>query len=557
MDPRVERAKRRIDNLPRPPSQSDIAMELERCGRDVEYFIDTYCQIYDNASSAWIPFKLWDGQREALRTVVANKYTIVLKARQEGLSWLLGDAYPLWKMIFRPIAQVLMFSQRDDEAIKILDRMKGTYERLPEWMKPGTRTNAAHEFVLNNGSAAQALPASTGGRSNAATYVFIDEADFIEHPAALVNFAKPTVDVGDNQLVLNSTVNKDTPGSYFQRLYASVRDNNMIQWGRVFLAWWAHPGRSQEWYETQCHDAMRLEGTLDSIYEQYPATDVEALSARTLDKRIPPQWIAMVYQERLPIIGLPDSAPIITGLRVYLLPEVGRKYALGVDPAEGNVRSDDSIIQVVDADNKQQCAVLAGKVEPDTLARYASQLATWYNGAPILPERNNHGHQLIAELSKLGVTLRNGEDGKAGWLNLRRRDHNTKIIVGSKVKLYDTAVKILQEHIVNAEESGIRPYPLIFNYETSTQLSSLDATTLSAPENQHDDYAVGWALAQMCAYRGVASMEIVQHNLYGPDPSVVPARPSDMARPTEYYKTDTEMVNRGIESLRARGLKGR
>lgn len=551
----LKRGQQRAEARPRKPSDVWVERELAHCAADCAYFIDTYCQIYDNATHAWIEFRLWEGQRRALAEVIANKYTIVLKARQEGLSWLLGDAFPLWQCLFHPIAEVLLFSQRDDEATSLLKRMYGTYERLPDWMKPRLAVNSAHELRFDNGSGVQALPATTGGRSNAATYVFIDEADFIEHPDTLVNFVRPTIDVGANKMVINSTVNKETPGSYFQRLYQSVRDSSIGGWGRIFLGWFEHPGRSREWYDEECHRAMRLYGTLDSVYEQYPETDAQALQGRTMDRRFPPQWIAAVYEERLQLdMRFDDTAPTFAGLKIFLFPEPGRNYAIGADPAEGNVRSDDSVICVVEAGTKEQVAVYGGKCEPATLADYACQLSVYYNGAPILPERNNHGHLMINALMAKGVSIRQGEDGKPGWLNLKRRVANgsgsgDKISVGSKVHLYDTVFKVLQELITNAEDAGEKPYPIIFSYETSTQLSSLGATSLSAPEGQHDDYAVGWALAQMCAYRGVASMEVVRHNLWAGG-----EKPQHSAqKPTFGSKEDMEVMLK----LRARGIKTR
>lgn len=218
----------RLEAKPRDPPKDKQKEEIERCAADPEYFIDTYCWIYDNATAQWIPFRLWPGQAQVIWLIMGAKYTVILKARQEGLTWLVGVALTIWYMIFRPIAEVLLFSQRDDEAIKVLDRVRGMYARLPDWLKKhgdlnlAVTTDAAHELRLANGSGAQALPASTGGRSNAATFAVVDEADFISDPGALVNFVKPTIDAGENKLVVLSTVNKSTPGSYFQRDRKSV-----------------------------------------------------------------------------------------------------------------------------------------------------------------------------------------------------------------------------------------------------------------------------------------------------------------------------------------------
>ena len=45
--------------------------------------------------------------------------TVILKARQLGLSWLVVG-WALWLMLFQPAATVLFFSKRDQEAVLLL-----------------------------------------------------------------------------------------------------------------------------------------------------------------------------------------------------------------------------------------------------------------------------------------------------------------------------------------------------------------------------------------------------------------------------------------------------
>ena len=254
---------------------------------------------------------------------------------------------------------------------------------------------------------------------------------------------------------------------------------------------------------------MRTEGTLDGVHEMYPATDLEALQARTLDKRFPPLWVTWVYQERDPLPNPPDLL-YMPGLRIFFYPTPGRTYAIGADPAEGNPRSDDSVAQIVDAESLQQVAVLAGKIEPTHFAEDISKLCAYWFNAPVLVERNNHGATVIAALQGKNVTLRMGEDGKYGWLTLKRTQR-TGAVTGSKVKLYDSAVEMLQSHIQGAELAGQHVDPLLFDFTTSSQISSINANTLSAPENMNDDLSIGWALALMCARRGSSSMSVTAY----------------------------------------------
>src|SRR5438552_1052838 len=84
------------------PSQArQYIMEIRKCRKCPEYFVDTYCMIDDPTSRAWTPFRLWPAQRETLQEIACHRLTVILKARQLGLTWLVL-AYTLWMMLLQP-----------------------------------------------------------------------------------------------------------------------------------------------------------------------------------------------------------------------------------------------------------------------------------------------------------------------------------------------------------------------------------------------------------------------------------------------------------------------
>jgi hypothetical protein len=92
----------------------------------------------------------------------------------------------------------------------------------------------------------------------------------------------------------------------------------------------------------------------------------------------------------------------------------GRRYVIGVDSAEGNVHSDESVACVLDAETWTQVAVLACRVEPATFADYVAEVAGYYNAADMLVERNNHGHLVIRELARAGCGCWTATTGDRG-----------------------------------------------------------------------------------------------------------------------------------------------
>jgi hypothetical protein len=449
--------------------------EVRKCRKSFPYFCLNYCHVLssDEEGGSWVPFKLWPEQRTVARMLQENRLLVVLKARQLGLTWLVL-AFVLWLVLFHPIATVLLFSRRDTEAVDLLaTRLRGMYDRLPDWLKvDGFGKDNGHEWALSNGSRVMAFP-TTAGDSYTATLAVVDEADLSPDLDRLMRAVKPTID-GGGRMILLSRADKSQPQSAFKRIYVAAKQG-CTDWAHVFLPWHARPDRTPEWYEAQKKDIFHRTGSLDDLHEQHPAMDVEALAPRTLDKRIPAVWLHQCYQEEKPMTSLPAGAPPIPGLQVYRLPQPGKKYVIGADPAEGNPTSDDSALTVLDRESGEEVASLAGKYEPAVFAAHIDAIGVWYNRAEVMVERENHGHAVLLWLkdhSKL--TRLNGLDGKEGWLS------NSK----GKTMMYDTCADAFRESET-----------VLHSFTTFTQLASIEGATLRAPEGEMDDRADSYALA--------------------------------------------------------------
>lgn len=460
------------------PATDDLTVdeqraELMKCALSPLYFITRYCRIYHTPTRSWIPFELWPAQIDVLALIVEAQLSIFLKSRQIGITWL-ALGYATWLMLFDPIAVILIFSRRDDEATYLLgeERLKGMYRRLPDWMQARAVVgDNDHQFELSNGSIARAFP-SNAGDSYTATFALIDEADLVPDLGQLLAKVKPTIDAG-GKLALVSRADKSKPNSPFKKIYQAAKEGRN-DWRCLFLPWYVHPGRDQRWYEKQKADVLTRTGSLDELHEQYPADDVEALAPRSLDKRLLPIWLHSCYVAQDGLEKLPGDAPNANGLLVYRLPESMRKYAIGIDPAEGNPNSDDSSLHVMDKATGEEVAHLSGKFQPSVMAAHADRLARWYNGASILPERNNHGHAVLLWLQDNSrCPILNGWDGKPGWLS------NSK----GKALLYDGIADALKDSVTT-----------FHSFKTYLQLAGIEGSSLRAPEGEMDDAADSFAI---------------------------------------------------------------
>ena len=444
--------------------QMDLShSSILNCAADPTYFIDSFCWIEDKVHREWLPFKLWDSQRAALRTIANNRQVIILKARQLGLTWLI-ICYALWTMLFRQNSGILLFSRRETEASELLDRIRAVHHRLPSQLRAQVTVDNTAEFVLGQiGSSARCFSTTKhSGRSYSATMAVVDEADFIPDLKALLNAVKPTID-GGGRLILLSTANKSDPGSEYKRVWAdAVKGFN--GYSPIFLPWDAHPGRDQVWYAHQ-----RADYELDDLYQEYPANPEQALSPRRSSKRFSPEWLTRCRGDAVPLpnkLGLP-------GFTAYAHPLKRHQYLISADPAEGNPSSDPSAAIILDSESWQEVGLIHGLYEPDIFAGYLAQLGDYYKGAIILVERNNHGHAVLLALEYLGYEYIyiSPIDKKPGWLSNRR----------DKVLATSHAAQVLREGSCTINSEGVL-----------NELATFEARTLKAPEGDHDDLAIAF-----------------------------------------------------------------
>ncbi len=505
----------------------DLYAEYIACKADPAHFIRNHCYIHDGRD--WIPFKLWWEQLQALDTVHNNQLTVVLKSRQVGITWLLL-CYALWLMLFWPGTVVLLFSIGVREAKHHIDfRLKGIYKRLPPYLKERadhvdpesrgfdgkSRHKAKATFELDNGSFIQGF-AKVGGDSYTAAFVIVDEADLNTRLSKLLSAVKATIDRG-GKMAMCSRSDKSQPAGEFKSTYRGARAGRN-QWKPVFIPWYAAPDRDAEWYRRQESDILANTHSRDRLYEQYPSTDVEALSAPTLGKRLPPELIndPSVYRDAFSIRDLdalpglpPILAPLVMDgrLRIYAIPDhdvddagtvTPREYRVGADPAEGLPDGDDSSAAVQELQSGRFVANLDGKFEPkEEFPELLAWLSLWYNKCPILVERNNHGHAVIGGLLTLSRNNapQSMDDDGGPHAGLKRR-----ILKGPDGKLgWSQTPKANQVEMWSAFFVSLKAGSMVVHdFRAHQQLCSIDAKTLHHPNKGSvsgvDDQAYAAAL---------------------------------------------------------------
>lgn len=322
--------------------------ELRKCAEDSVYFIKTYCQIQHPVRGS-IPFKLYPYQENMLETYQHNKQVIVLSARQTGKSQT-SAAYILWYAMFHFEKTVLIASNKNDNAMEMIYRIKFMYERLPHWIKPGLTDDGwnKHNIGFDNGCRIISTATSeNSGRGLSISLLFLDEFAFVRDTVQEEFWTSmaPTLATGGS-CIITSTPNGDS--NLFAQLWrganipltvnTNVGSNGFIP---IHVKWDEPPGRDEKFKELE----MAKIGELKWLQEY----ETKFISSDPL------LFNTVVLANLTEEIKQVRPFGTISDIAFFKPPVDGGIYLAGVDPATGS-GNDYTTIVVFDFPNMEQVA---------------------------------------------------------------------------------------------------------------------------------------------------------------------------------------------------------
>lgn len=222
----------------------DMLNELKKCAQDAVYFVENYIMIVNNNLGA-IKFKLYDYQRDMIRSFQNNKDTIVLSARQSGKS-IVSSAFLLWYVMFNFDKTVLIASNKNSNAMEMIARIQFAYENLPDWIKPGIQEDKWNKHELgfdNNSRIISTATSEDSGRGLTVGLLYADELGFVPPNIAdeFWTSMMPTLSTGGRSIV-TSTPNGDS--NLFAQLWrgAELGANGYYP---IYIPWDMVPGRDE------------------------------------------------------------------------------------------------------------------------------------------------------------------------------------------------------------------------------------------------------------------------------------------------------------------------
>lgn len=365
-------------------SKEDIVKEILKSGKDPSYFINNYVKI-SHPLRGLVPFKTYDFQSDLLHDFNDYRFSVVLKARQLGISTITA-AYVAWLMLFHRDKNVLVIATKFGTAANLVKKVKAIHKHLPEWIKiSNIAIDNRTSFELTNGSQIKASSTSSdAGRSEALSLLVIDEAAHVEGLDELWTGLYPTLSTGGRCIALSTP---NGVGNWFHQtcVDAEIEKNDFHL---VTLPWQVHPDRDQQWFDKETMNmsrrqvAQELECNFNMSGETvFHPEDMEIIEANLQDPKYRTGfdrnlWIWEEYK-----------------------PECS--YMLTADVARGDGR-DYSTFLIFKIETNELVAEYQGKTTPDIFATLLNETGREFGDCMIVVENNNVGWAVLSKLEEHG-----------------------------------------------------------------------------------------------------------------------------------------------------------
>lgn len=375
--------------------------ELLQAAND-PFFFSTFIYVI-HAVRGRTQFNLYPYQRSVLYNFIVNRFNIILKFRQAGITELIS-LFCLWYAMYHQNKSINIISIKDITAKKVLRKIKFMYRNLPDHLKVQIVNGRAKdlgtssEIEFANGSLISSIPTTEeAGRSESLSLLVIDEAAIVRWANQIWAAAFPTLSTG-GRAILNST--PYGIGNFFHKTWVEACSGGN-SFTPLRLKWQMHPERDMDWYNEMSaalgprRTAQEIDGDfLTSGSSVFDLLDIRAIED-SLDEFIP-----------IDIKGDPLFKPLFKGdiralnqnLKIFCKPDPKRKYTIGADVATGRAR-DYSAFTIFD-DLGEEAGSFKMKLPVNEYSLLLGRLGMIFNRATLAPEANDIGLAVTSKLQE-------------------------------------------------------------------------------------------------------------------------------------------------------------
>ena len=378
---------KKIQETPTNLTREELS-NLSKVTTDV-FFFSLFCYVIHPVRGK-VRFELYPYQKAVLYQFILQRFNILLKFRQAGITELIS-MYCLWLASYHPNKKINIISIKDTTAKKVLKKIKFMYKNLPWYMQTPIINGRTGEFgsasmiEFDNGSFIESIPTSPeAGRSESLSHLVLDEAAIGRWASANWSAAFPTLSTGGSAII-NSTP-YGMCNFYHSTWVDAIAGGNPFN--AIRLYWQMHPERDQSWYDQMAsalgpkRTAQEIDGDfLSSGNTVFDMADIKAIEDCLSDYPVLKYRFNRQYRQ-------------------FNEPDPNKQYFIGADVATGR-GSDYSSFTCMDKLGEEQ-VVYKGRMAVDKYARLLGDTGQLFNFAVVAPESNDVGLAVTSALQSEG-----------------------------------------------------------------------------------------------------------------------------------------------------------
>lgn len=453
------------------------------------------------------------GDRWTLEVGLRGAREIVLKARQHGFTtWVLALFYH--DTITNEGTNTRIVPHEKLAAEEMLQTIKLFWKYTPPELRPEVAYNSKYQMTFPKLNSQITIGSGSGGEGRSFTIhnLLVTELAFWRNPSDDLPPLLETVPEDGNVII------ESTPGAlgdeYYQRVKAAEQGTSPYR--LHVYPWWTNPkyqqpldpGESLEPYSDEEIDLITAHNLtpeqikwrrwkISDIGPRKFAQEYECDFARSglmvfsadalkhyrrvaetsrviphaeLEQLLP--WKAMLRSG-----GIPPGGASPDGWRVYEPPQMGVRYVIGADVAEGLETGDADAAHVLRMDTGACVAVLHGRWPTSVYAAKLYTLGRFYHDAILGVERNNHGHSVLLKLHEYQYPNLAWWRDKPGW----ETNAQTKPLIIDRL---DEAIR-----------HNLAAMPDLPTVDEAFAFVHHGNGTMGATKGAHDDLVMSWAIA--------------------------------------------------------------
>ena len=442
-------------------TSQEIYKEYSKCLMNPVYAIETYLETFDKTQEGFVPFKLFPRQKEIINAYERNRFNLVTKPRQAGVSTTTA-AYMAIKVALADAdnpENVLIIANKQELAFEFLAKIKDFLSQLPRWVwgheyygnpknegKTIFTTDSKKEIKLPNGSRVKAVATSKDAlRGFTPTFLIMDEAAYIDNGAEVFGAALTALGTG-GRATLISTPNGMDP-LYFKtydqaktkknnfniiemKWYEDLRYNKDLRWLKgddiekeIYFTFESYTARIDDgwkptstWYEQMCmgmnNDARMIAQELDV---SFIGSGGNVISEEYID-----------FHEKNNVIEPKITMGFENEIWIWEEPQENHQYIMGVDVSRGD-GEDSSTIVIIDFTTMEQVMEYQGKIQPDLLAQIVEEYGDLYEAYTVVDVTGGMGVSTVLKLLEFNYKRLHYDDATGKILSARQRELNSHL----------------------------------------------------------------------------------------------------------------------------------